>query len=61
MIVTSHSYENIAKSLVGISAEGREDEFSLHRIERLIEGIHSDKEYDFITAQLAINSGLDVR
>ena len=61
VIATSHSYENIAKSLNGIAEEGRESDFSLHRIERDADGIHEDKDYGYDKAALAIKAGLEVR
>lgn len=60
-MATSHSYENIAKSHNGIQSEGRESDFSLHRIKIGTDGIHKDKDYGYEQAALAIDSGLEVR
>lgn len=60
IIATSHSYEHISESLVGVKKAGREEMFSLHRLERDGENT-KDNCYTYEMAKTAVDAMMEVR
>lgn len=60
IIATTHNYEHIDEGIEGVRTAGREEEFSLHRLERTKDGL-KDNYFSSKNLKTALEMNLEVR